>query len=57
MRYTDTFCVATRFCMVQRDAEHSSLRISAEPQYIKNVNSFARGNKIFEMFLLNFFLV
>ncbi|CAF2519216.1 unnamed protein product [Rotaria sp. Silwood2] len=42
MRYTDTFYVATRFCMVQYDADHSSLRVTAEIRYIKNVNGFIR---------------
>jgi hypothetical protein len=43
MKYTDAFFVATRFCMVQRDAEHTALRISAEIKYVKSVNGIARG--------------
>ena len=42
MKYTDAFYVATRFCMFQRDAEHSSLRITAEIRYLKNVNGFVK---------------
>jgi hypothetical protein len=45
MKYTDSFYVATRFCMVQHDAEHSSLRVTAEIRYIKNVNSLVKGKK------------
>jgi hypothetical protein len=47
MKYTDAFYVATRFCMTQRDAEHSSLRVTAEIRYIKNVNSIAKSTKRF----------
>jgi hypothetical protein len=47
MKYTDAFYVATRFCMIQRDSEHSSLRITAEIRYIKNVNGFIKSKKIF----------
>lgn len=43
MKYTDAFYVATRFCMWQRDSKHSSLRISAEVRYVKNVNGIAKG--------------
>ncbi|CAF1135138.1 unnamed protein product [Rotaria sp. Silwood1] len=42
IRYTDTFYVATRFCMIQYDAEHSSLRITAEMRYIKHINGFIK---------------
>jgi hypothetical protein len=45
MKYTDAFYVATRFCMTQRDAEHCSLRVTAEVKYIKNVNSFIKSKK------------
>jgi hypothetical protein len=41
-KYTDAFYVATRFCLIQRDAEHSALRISAEIRYIKPVNSLIK---------------
>ncbi len=51
MKYTDAFYVATRFCMVQRDSEHSSLKVTGEIRYIKNVNSFIKCNeKIFSKF-------
>jgi hypothetical protein len=50
MKYTDTFYVATRFCMTQRDAEHCCLRATAEVKYIKNVNSFIKCKK--NMFFL-----
>ncbi|CAM4917426.1 unnamed protein product [Rotaria socialis] len=43
MKYADTFYILTRFCMVQKDAEHSSLLISAEPKFIKYVNVFIRA--------------
>ena len=43
MKYTDTFYVATKFCMTQRDARHSSLRATAEVRYTKNVNSFIKS--------------
>jgi hypothetical protein len=46
MRYTDAFYVATRFCMFQQDAQHSSLRISAEVRYVKNVNAIAKGERM-----------
>lgn len=52
MKYTDAFYVATRFCMIQCDAEHSSLRITAETRYIKNINSFAKCKKIFASILV-----
>ncbi|CAF4750939.1 unnamed protein product [Rotaria sp. Silwood1] len=42
MKYTDAFFVSTQFCILQRDIEHSSLRISAEINYIKNVNTIAK---------------
>ena len=42
VKYTDAFFVATQFCMTQRDAEHSSIRISAEINYIKSVNGFVK---------------
>ncbi|CAF4811660.1 unnamed protein product, partial [Rotaria sp. Silwood1] len=42
MRYTDAFYVTTRFCMIQYDAEHSSLRITAEMRYIKHINGFIK---------------
>ncbi|CAF1068996.1 unnamed protein product [Rotaria sordida] len=42
MKYTDAFYVATRFCAVKNDSEHSSLRITAEIKYIKSVNGFVR---------------
>ncbi|CAF4291049.1 unnamed protein product, partial [Rotaria sp. Silwood2] len=42
MKYTDAFYVATRFCLVQYDAQHSSLRVTAETRYIKNVNGFIK---------------
>ena len=45
MKYTDTFYVATRFCMTQRDAEHCSLLATAEVRYIKSVNSFIKSKK------------
>jgi hypothetical protein len=45
MKYTDAFYVATRFCMVQRDSEHSSLRVTGEIRYVKNVNGFIKSNK------------
>jgi hypothetical protein len=57
MKYTDAFYVATRFCMVQRDAGHSSLRISAEIRYIKNVNGIARGKRILLSLLLLFHIL
>ncbi|CAF4735712.1 unnamed protein product, partial [Rotaria sp. Silwood2] len=44
MKYTDAFYVATRFCLVQYDAQHSSLRVTAETRYIKNVNGFIKSN-------------
>ncbi len=47
MKYTDAFFVATRFCMFQRDAKKSSLRITAEVRYVKSVNGIARCKKIF----------
>lgn len=37
MKYTDSFYVATKFCMIQKDAEYSSLKVTAEVKYIKNV--------------------
>lgn len=43
MKYTDAFYVATKFCMTQRDAEHSSLRATAEVRYTKSVNGFIRS--------------
>ena len=43
MKYTDAFYVATRFCIWQRDVKQSSLRISAEVRYVKNVNGIAKG--------------
>ncbi|CAF1129073.1 unnamed protein product [Rotaria sordida] len=43
MKYTDAFYVSTQFCMLQRDAEHSSLRVSAEIKYIKNINVIAKS--------------
>jgi hypothetical protein len=54
MKYTDAFYVATRFCMTQRDAEHSSLKVTAEIKYIKNVNGIVKcKTKIFNnLFLL-----
>ncbi|CAF4324191.1 unnamed protein product, partial [Rotaria sp. Silwood2] len=42
MRYTDAFFVSTQFCMIQCDIEHSSLRVSAEIKYVKNVNAIAK---------------
>jgi len=59
MKYTDAFYVATRFCMTQRDAEHSALRVTAEIKYIKNVNGIVKSkSKIFNnnnlFLLLNF---
>ncbi|CAF1025742.1 unnamed protein product [Rotaria magnacalcarata] len=42
MKYTDAFYVTTRFCMVQYDAQHSSLRVTAETQYVKNVNGLIK---------------
>jgi hypothetical protein len=56
MKYTDAFFVATRFCMFQRNAKNSSLRVSAEVRYVKNVNAIAKCKKIFYeliMILLN----
>lgn len=44
MKYTDAFYVATKFCIIQRDAEQSLLRVSAEVRYVKSVNGIARGN-------------
>jgi hypothetical protein len=46
MKYTDSFIVATRFCMFQRDAKHSSLRVTAEVRYVKTVNGIAKCKKI-----------
>ncbi|CAF0794972.1 unnamed protein product [Adineta steineri] len=43
VKYTDSFYVASRYCMYQRDAKHSSLRISAEIKYIKSVNGFIKS--------------
>ncbi|CAF0932319.1 unnamed protein product [Adineta ricciae] len=43
VKYTDAFFVATQFCMTQRDAEHSSIKISAEINYIKSVNGFVKS--------------
>lgn len=45
MKYTDAFYVATRFCMWQRDAKHSFIRISAEVRYVKSVNGIAKGKR------------
>ena len=42
MKYTDTFFVATRFCMFQRDAKHSFFRVTAEVKYVKNVNAIIK---------------
>ncbi|CAF3574836.1 unnamed protein product [Adineta steineri] len=42
MKYTDAFYVATKFCMVQCDSEHSSLRVTAEIRYIKSVYGFIK---------------
>jgi hypothetical protein len=53
MKYTDAFIVATRFCMFQCDAKHSSLRVSAEVKYVKNVNAIAKGKT--KLFLYNFY--
>ncbi|CAF1471422.1 unnamed protein product [Adineta ricciae] len=43
VKYTDSFFVATRYCMYQRDAKHCQLRITAEVKYIKSVNAFVRS--------------
>ncbi|CAF0743886.1 unnamed protein product [Adineta ricciae] len=43
VKYTDSFFVATRYCMFQRDAKHCQLRITAEVKYIKSVNAFIRS--------------
>lgn len=53
MRYTDAFFVATRFCMWQRDAKSSSLRITAEVRYVKSVNGIAKCKRI--LFFVNQF--
>lgn len=45
IKYADTFYVATQFCMIQKDPEHSSLRTTAEIRYIKNVNSLIKSKK------------
>ena len=36
MKFADAFYVATQYCICEREAGHSSLRISAEIKYIKN---------------------
>lgn len=46
MKYADTFSIATRYCIYQRDADHSSLVISAEPRFVKYVNSIVKSMKI-----------
>ncbi|UJR14583.1 hypothetical protein I4U23_001578 [Adineta vaga] len=38
VKYTDAFFVATRYCMFQRNAKHSHLKITAEIKYLKSVN-------------------
>ncbi|CAM4778288.1 unnamed protein product [Rotaria magnacalcarata] len=43
MKYADTFYVLTRYCLVQKDAEHSSLLICAEPKFIKYVIGFIKA--------------
>ena len=57
MKYTDAFYVATRFCMFQRNAKHSSLRVTAEVKYVKNVNAIAKGKPIFDMIWLDMSIV
>jgi hypothetical protein len=49
MKYTDAFYVATRFCMFQRSAKHSSLRVTAEVKYVKNVNAIAKCKEMFHL--------
>ncbi len=51
VKYTDAFFLATRFCMFQRDAKHSSLRITSEVKYIKNVNGIAKCKTILYAYL------
>jgi hypothetical protein len=46
MKYTDAFFLATRFCMFQCDAQHSSLRITADVKYVKNVNGIVKCKTI-----------
>lgn len=57
VKYTDAFFVATQYCLFQRDAKHSSLRISAELKYIKNVNGFVKGKKILYIIFFDFYLI
>jgi len=53
MKYTDAFFVATRFCMFQRSAKDSSLRVSAEVRYVKSVNAIAKCKKILYQLIVN----
>lgn len=43
MKYTDAFYVATKFCMIQKDAENCSLKVTAEIKYVKNVNGLIKS--------------
>jgi len=56
VKYTDAFFVATQYCLFQLDAEHSSLRMSTELKYIKNVNGIIKCKRILYIFLLDVFI-
>ena len=52
IKYADTFLAATQFCLLQRDADHSSLRLTAEIKFIKPVNGIIKCKRATEILLL-----
>jgi hypothetical protein len=40
--YADSFYIATRYCLVQVDRVHSSLKVTSEVKYVKSIMGVAK---------------